>query len=121
MLLVNQQGRWFLLLPMRRPEPMSAPAGLRVAAVTTYVPGVESREMLVATLSALVAIDYPHDTWLLDEGDEPAVAELCARLGVHHFTRRHRPEYQADAGAVPGPDQAWQLQRLADRGGLRRV
>lgn len=99
MLGVNQQGRWLLLLPMRRPEPMPAPAGLRVAVVTTFVPGVESLEMLEATLAAMQRIRYPHDTWLLDEGDDPEAAALCRRLGVRHFSRRHRSEYQAPDGA----------------------
>ena len=36
--LVNQQGRWFLLLPMRRPVPIPVNPGLRVAVVTTLSP-----------------------------------------------------------------------------------
>jgi hypothetical protein len=64
-ILGNQQGRWFLLMAMRRPRPLTPSTGLRVAVVTTYVPGAEPRQMLEQSLAALVAIDYPHDTWLL--------------------------------------------------------
>jgi cellulose synthase/poly-beta-1,6-N-acetylglucosamine synthase-like glycosyltransferase len=99
-ILANQQGRWFLLLAMRRPEPLTPPAGLRVAVVTTYVPGAESREMLERSLAALVAIHYPHDTWLLDEGGDPEMLRVCERLGVHYFSRRDRPEYQARSGRL---------------------
>jgi cellulose synthase (UDP-forming) len=99
-ILANQQGRWFLLLAMRRPRPLTPPAGLRVAVVTTYVPGVESRQMVEQSLAALVAIRYPHDTWLLDEGGDTAMQALCARLGVHYFSRKDRPEYQAEAGRL---------------------
>ena len=96
--LVNRLGRWFLMLHMRRPRFIPAVPRLRVAVVTTYVPGSESLELIELALGAMVAIKYPHDTWLLDEGDDPAVRAVCARLGVRHFTRRHRPEYQADDG-----------------------
>ena len=97
-LLVNQQGRWFLLLPMRRPVPMPASPGRRVAVVTTHVPGAESAEMLEETLRALIEIDYLHDTWLLDEGNSTEIRASCQRLGVRHFSRRDMPQYQTDGG-----------------------
>jgi Glycosyl transferase family group 2 len=110
--LVNQQGRWFLLLAMRRPQPMAPATGLRVAVVTTYVPVAEPCEMLAESLAALVAVDYPHDTWLLDEGADPEMARTCERLGVHYFSRRHRPEYQTldgqfKAASKHGNYNAW--------------
>jgi cellulose synthase/poly-beta-1,6-N-acetylglucosamine synthase-like glycosyltransferase len=83
---------------MRRPRPLRAPPGLRVAVVTTYVPDAEPREMVEQTLEALVAIDYPHDTWLLDEADDPTIRRLCEQLGVRHFSRRSQPEYQTENG-----------------------
>ncbi len=55
--------------------------------------------MLEQTLRAMVAIKYPHDTWVLDEADDPGVRALCDRLGARHFTRRHRLEYQTERGA----------------------
>jgi cellulose synthase (UDP-forming) len=82
-------GVRLLSLPlMREPVPLTPPAGLRVAAVTTFVPAAEPVEMLEETLTALVCLDYPHDTWVLDEGDDPTVRALCERLGVLHFSRR---------------------------------
>jgi len=111
LILVNQQGRWFLLLPMRRPRPATPLIGLRVAVVTTFVPQGEPVAMLEQSLAALVAIEYPHDTWLLDEGDEPKVRALCERLGVRHFSRRNRPEYQTPGRFAPrtkyGNYNAW--------------
>ncbi len=111
-ILVNQQGRWFLLLAMRRPCPLTPPEGLRVAVVTTCVPGAELREMLTDSLAALAAIDYPHDTWLLDEAGDPEMRRICERLGVHYFSRRDRPEYQTttggfQAGSKHGNYNAW--------------
>ena len=37
--------------------------------------------MLRRTLASMIAADYPHDTWLLDEGDDPRCAGLCASWG----------------------------------------
>src|SRR5919206_567306 len=67
---------WFLLLLMRRPRPIPARAGWKVGVATTFVPGAESLEMLEETVRALVAMEYPHETWVLDEGDEPQVRAL---------------------------------------------
>lgn len=91
--------RWMALPAMARPTPPPRPAdGLRVAAVTTFVPGSESAEMLQTTLTALVAMRGVHDTWVLDEGDTASVRELCARLGARHFSRRQVPELDAPSG-----------------------
>jgi hypothetical protein len=90
--------RWAALPRMRRPSPPPPPLDARIAAVTTFVPGAESLEMLDLTLRALVAMDVPHDTWVLDEGDEAAVRTLCIRYGVHHFSRKHHPELSSDSG-----------------------
>ena len=91
-------GPWLSLARMCRPVPMPAPPGLRVAVVTTFVPSDESLDLLEQSLVALVGLDYPHDTWVLDEGDVPAVRVLCERLGARHFTRHGHPEYQAESG-----------------------
>lgn len=91
-------GPWLSLPRMRRPVPMEAPTGLRIAVVTTFAPADESTDLLEQTLAAMVALDYPHDTWVLDEGDSPAVRALCARLGAYHFTRRGRAEYERAEG-----------------------
>ena len=91
--------RWVAMAWMARPEPMPPEPGIRrVAVVTTCVPGLEPPEFLKPMLEALMALDYPHDTYLLDEGDDPRTKLLCAELGVRHFSRKHRPEYQAAEG-----------------------
>ena len=93
-----QQFRWWLLLRMRRPLPRPAQAGWRVAVATTFVPGAESLEMLEVTVQALVTMAYPHDTWVLDEGDDARVHALCMRLGARHFSRKSLPHYQTAEG-----------------------
>jgi cellulose synthase/poly-beta-1,6-N-acetylglucosamine synthase-like glycosyltransferase len=90
--------RWAALPSMKRPPEMAPQPSLRVAAVTTCVPGIEPREMVEETLAGLVRLGHPHDAWLLDEGDDPLLRETCGRLGVRHFTRRGNPRYQTASG-----------------------
>jgi len=36
----------------------------------------------------MTRVAYPHDNYVLDEGDDPVVRAACQRLGVIHFTRK---------------------------------
>ena len=92
------QWRWLTLPLMRVPKPIAAAAGWRIAVAVTFVPRAESIEMLEKTVKALIEIDYPHDTWVLDEGDDGEVRELCERYGARHFSRLHIPRYQTESG-----------------------
>lgn len=77
-------------LVARDPVPVVPETGTRVAFLTSFVPGKEPLEMVTRTLEAAVRVRHRGllHIWLLDEGDDPAVKEVCARLGVHHFTRK---------------------------------
>ncbi len=72
--------------------------GLKVAFITTIVPKNEPLELLNQCLPAMVECGYPHDTWLLDEGDDPAVKEICRQYGVYHFSRRNSSEFNTPNG-----------------------
>lgn len=91
-------GRWLSLWRMVQPVHRVPSLPRRVAAVTTFVASHEPLEMLEQTLTAMRDMREPHDTWVLDEQDAPAVRDLCARLGVRHFTRAHAPQYQQPSG-----------------------
>lgn len=95
---MNYFGRWFLLPCMKRPQPMLPKEGMKVAVVTTFVPGAEGIEMLRCTLRALVALDYPHDTWVLDEGECEQAQALCRQLSAKYFSRKNLPQYQTESG-----------------------
>ncbi len=90
--------RWMVLPRMQCPGPPPPLPVARVAVATTIVPGAESLEMLDLTVRALVAMDGEHDTWVLDEGDDPAVRDLCIRHSACHFTRKHLPELRTPSG-----------------------
>lgn len=88
---------WYKAFRMRRPEPVPPGPGHRVAMVTTFVPRAEPLAMLEATLTAMVCVSYPHDNYVLDEGDDPSVRALCERVGALHCTRKGRPEFNEKA------------------------
>lgn len=74
-----------------------APGKWRVAMVVTKTPS-EPFEVLEMTLRAMLAQDYPHDTWLADEDPSPETLDWCARHGVKVSCRKgvpyyHRPEW----------------------------
>ena len=95
---INKIGRWLLLPLMRRPLPMPPPAGLKTAVITTFVKRFESLEMLEATIRGMINLQYPHDTWVLDEDDDDEVKQVCATLGARHFSRKNNPVFQTEEG-----------------------
>ncbi|MET8150268.1 glycosyltransferase family 2 protein [Actinoplanes sp. NPDC049668] len=90
----------FFAARARDPIPMVPTPGLRVAVLTTIVPGKEPVELVMATLRAMLRIrhDGVLDVWLLDEGDDPEVRRRCERLGVRHFSRKGQPEWNQASG-----------------------
>ena len=64
----------------------------RVAMVTTKTPS-EPFAVLRRTLEAMLAQDYPHDTWLADEDPDPETIAWCEKHGVRISTRKDRPDY----------------------------
>ncbi|MFI2640342.1 glycosyltransferase family 2 protein [Streptomyces sp. NPDC018610] len=101
-------------LVARDPVPVVSEAGTRIAFLTSYVPGKEPLEMVTRTLRAAVRLRHRGvmHVWLLDEGDDAQVKAVCARLGVHHFTRKgvarwNRPEGPHRARTKHGNYNAW--------------
>jgi len=83
----------FFLGKMRKPRHVSAPRKLRVAIITLCVPSSESIEVIERQLAAMVAVKYPHDCWILDEGNSVKVKALAKKYGVQHFSRRGIKKY----------------------------
>lgn len=54
---------------------------------------MESLDIVENQLRAMAAITYPHDSWILDEGNDPAIKKMAARYGVKHFSRRGIEKY----------------------------
>ncbi|MGW4301849.1 glycosyltransferase family 2 protein [Streptomyces sp. NPDC004646] len=111
---VNVLSNAHATLVARDPVPVVPETGTRVAFLTTFVPGKEPLDMVTRTLEAAVRLRHRGllHVWLLDEGDDPAVKEVCARLGVHHFSRKgverwNRPEGPYRAKTKHGNYNAW--------------
>jgi cellulose synthase/poly-beta-1,6-N-acetylglucosamine synthase-like glycosyltransferase len=87
-------------LAARDPIPVEPDARLRVAFLTTIVPGREPVAMVERTLAAMRRVRHRGtlDVWLLDEGDDDLVKAICAHLGVHHFSRKDVERWNAPAG-----------------------
>ncbi|MFF2351667.1 glycosyltransferase family 2 protein [Kitasatospora sp. NPDC058115] len=98
--LVNVVSNAHATLAARDPVPVTPERGTRVAFLTTFVPGKEPPEMVRATLTAALAVrhDGPYQVWLLDEGNDPAMRELCEQLGVRHFSRDEIPQWNTPKG-----------------------
>ncbi|MFF4889268.1 glycosyltransferase family 2 protein [Micromonospora chersina] len=108
---------WVFAFHARDPVPVDPPVGLRVALLTTIVPSKEPLDVAERTLRRLRQLVYcgQVDVWILDEGDDPAVKEMAARLGVHHFSRKGRPEYNQPGGEFrartkSGNHNAWRAE-----------
>ncbi|HMK97150.1 MAG TPA: glycosyltransferase [Acidimicrobiales bacterium] len=89
-------------------EPLDPPPPRRQYRVAVLVPTYnEPREVLLPTLAAAVAIEGPHETWALDDGARPWVAQLAAELGVQYRARSDRSHAKAgNINAVLGELQA---------------
>ncbi len=47
----------------------------------------EGPEILIPTISAAVALEPAHETWVLDDGERPEIAELAEALGARYLAR----------------------------------
>lgn len=64
--------------------------------VDVFVPTYnEPVDLLRRTLLAARNMDYPHQTWLLDDGDRPQMAALARELGVRYLARRDNTHAKA--------------------------
>jgi cellulose synthase (UDP-forming) len=63
------------------------PPGRLAVLIPTYN---ESTDVLLPTVAAAAALEPAHETWVLDDGNRPAVRRLAAQLGVNYLARTDR-------------------------------
>lgn len=97
---------WTIVQKMHKTRHPKPAKHLKVAFITTYVPGAETPELLHNILPALVATDYPHDTWLLDEGNDKQAKAICKQYGVRYFTRKGLEHYNTPSGKFTAKTKA---------------
>lgn len=86
---------YFIIVFFRAQRPagrLRLPAGSRVAMVVTKAPS-EPFAVVSRTLSAMLAQDVPHDTWLADEDPSPSTLDWCRIHGAQVSTRKGREDY----------------------------
>ncbi|ROR73416.1 glycosyltransferase [Bogoriella caseilytica] len=67
-----------------REKPRSAPTGTVDVLITTYN---EPVALVEATARGAKNIAYPHETWILDDGNRPEMRAAAEALGVGYLTR----------------------------------
>ena len=80
------------LMAKRSVAPLPEPGRWRVAMIVTKTPS-EPFDVLRHTLEAMLAQDYPHDTWLADEDPQPDTEAWCAAHGVQISSRKGVADY----------------------------
>src|SRR5205085_8569969 len=84
---------WIISHRPPRREPRAPPAGL---SVDVFIATKDEDEALLRrTLLAAREMDYPHETWVLDDGARPAVAALARELGCRYLARGSNADYKA--------------------------
>jgi cellulose synthase (UDP-forming) len=116
---------YFTAWPQRTRRPPRAPDG---RTVDVFIPTYDEPVALLRdTLVCAVGIQYPHTTWVLDDGNRPEVRALAQELGCSYLARGDRSHAKAgnlnhalghssgefivtiDADHVPMPDMIEQL------------
>ncbi len=84
---------YLVTLEIRPPVIKPAPPGMRVDVfICTYN---EDVKLLRQTIRRALAIEYPHKTWVLDDGRRPEVRALAEALGAGYITREKNTHYKA--------------------------
>lgn len=84
---------FYMVRRLSNPQSLPAPTGYRVAVfIPTYN---ESVQLVRHTLAGAVHMDYPHETFLLDDGNRPEMAALATELGARYVARAERTDAKA--------------------------
>ena len=92
--LVSSAMTFFISWRIKPRQPVPAPPGL---SVDVFVPTYNERlRMVRRTVKAAMDVSYPHETWLLDDGNRAEMKALADELGCHYLAREN------NIGAKPG-------------------
>lgn len=92
--LMRMAYEWYNYMDISVPEKPKTTPNLTVDMLTTACPG-EPHSMIIRTLRKMVAVRYPHTTYLCDEGNDPVLKKVCDELGVVHVTRIEKKHAKA--------------------------
>lgn len=83
-LIIRAVTLWNIDTRAPQPETTVRPGRRTAVFIPTYN---EPVEVIAPTIAAAVALEPAHQTWVLDDGDRPWVAELCQAYGARYVTR----------------------------------
>jgi len=83
----------FLALKAKVPAKRRPAKDSKVAIITPCVPAQESLDIIERQLIAMIAVKYPHDSWILDEGNNHDIRRLAKKYGVKYFSRKGKTKY----------------------------
>jgi cellulose synthase (UDP-forming) len=94
--LMNTLEAWLFYFATWRMRHHRTPPPLPGRSVDIFIPTYnEPVELLRETLVCALSVRYPHQTWLLDDGNRPAVRQLAAEFGCGYITRAERTHAKA--------------------------
>ncbi len=85
----------YFVIKAKTPAKRIAKKGHKVAVISLCVPSTESMDIIENQLRAMSEITYPHDSWILDEGNNPEIAMLARKYGVKLFSRKGIKAYNS--------------------------
>lgn len=86
----------YFILKAKTPLKRKVFPNKKVAIITPCVPASESLEIIERQLKAMSEIRYPHDSWILDEGNLKEIKQMARKYGVKYFSRKGIAKYNQD-------------------------
>lgn len=102
----------YFVTKAKNPKRRTVLKNQKVAVISPCVPSKESIEIVEQQLKAMTEITYPHDSWILDEGNDKKIKALAKKYGVRYFSRKNKkkynqPEHPFQAKTKAGNINAW--------------
>jgi cellulose synthase (UDP-forming) len=105
----------YFVLRAKRPPRRRTLNNRKVAVITLCVPSHESIEIIKRQLQAIAAITYPHDSWVLDEGNNKIVKKLALQHRVKYFSRKGTEKYNQDKPPFKAKTKAGNVNAWLDK------
>lgn len=110
----------YFVLKAKIPKKKMPLKNKKVAVISLCVPSSESLDIVENQLRAMSEITYPHDSWILDEGNDPEIKKLAKQYGVKHFSRKGIRKYNRPSAPFQKKTKAGNVNAWLDRVKWRR-
>ena len=97
------------------PRNRRAPKNKKIAVISLCVPSSESLKVIEKQFQAMSQIAYPHDNWILDEGNSKAVKLLARKYKIKYFSRKGISKYNQKTFPYEAKSKAGNVNAWIDR------